>query len=1133
MSATQGQPADAGIREQALDPARSFIVQAPAGSGKTELLIQRYLRLLAIVDEPEQVLAITFTRKATAEMRHRVDMALRAARRAEEPPEEHLQLGYRLALAVVAHDEKQGWGLAGHPARLRIGTIDSINSRIGRRAPLSTGSTSANALLEETGPLYREVARRTIAFGQDDGELGDAIRLLLAHCDNVTERLETLLRMMLQRRDQWLRKIGAGQIEDPVALRAWLEATLAELVESQLRIAEDQIPSEHGAGILALLHDAAAGFIDSKPDAPVCAWTEQDELPNFTVENLSLWRAAADTLLTKDGNWRKRLDKNSGFPPTRKNEKLQALNLLEKLTACPRFETALAQVQILPDPHYSDSQWHVLAALFPVLPAMVAVLKQLFAERGQTDYTEIAQEALNSLGADDEVTELALALDYQVQHILVDEFQDTSRSQYDLISRLTAGWGQDTGRSLFLVGDPMQSIYRFREAEVGLFLKTQLYGIGDLKPEPLTLETNFRSDKIIVDWFNELFGQIMGQGSDAVTGAVQFEPSTPWRENSPDSGTHWHIVEHGKRDEEAQKVAILVADVLQTHPHDTVGILVRSRSHARDVCAALRERESPIEYTATDLENLDDQQVVQDLLALTRAVTHSGDRLAWLACLRAPWTGLTLADLHALAADDHQSCLWQSINDPVICARLSDDGQIRLTAFRRIMAATLERRGAIGLRELIEGTWVRLHGPQTLNNSADLELAGRYLAFLGTLEKGSDCIDGAELMQRLADKPITRGGGNARVQVMTMHKAKGLEFDTVILPCLGYRTRTSQKPVLLFHELPRTEGEEPLVVAPIKPTTEKPEPLYDLLWRFEKQQEAYEQLRLLYVATTRARRRLHLFAQLRRDGNNTDELAEPDSSTLLSRLWPAMPGKLLADACSKLPEPVAKLRAWEQEPDWFEVRTQRLRQVAEPDLPIIEVSTAASDEVEFEWASHWAKHVGTVVHRWLQAIAVDGVDRYSNDEIDRQRPALRRLLRQLGTEQRMLQQAEDRVADALKKTLHDQKGRWILSDQHQTAAVELPITTAGPHDFEQSVIDRTFVCVDGIRWIIDYKTSSHEGGELQQFLESEETRYRPQLTRYRDAMHESEDRETRTALYFPLLQVFHVIDCDELQRSGD
>ena len=587
MSMPQRQPADAEVRRRALDPTCSFIVQAPAGSGKTELLIQRYLRLLAIVEEPEQVLAITFTRKATSEMRYRVEKALHAARNGEEPDDAHLQRGYQLACEVVAQDQKHDWGLAGHPARLRIGTIDSINSRISRRAPLSTGSTSANSLLEDTGPLYREVARRTIIFGQVDGELGDAVRLLLAHCDNVTGRLETLLVMMLQRRDQWLRKIGSGQIDDPAALRMWLEATLGELIESQLHLIADKIPHDLGGEIVTLLQDAAAGLIEIKPEAPVTAWAEQQTLPGLTIDNLSLWRAAADTLLTKSGSWRKALNKNSGFPPTRKAEKQRALNLLEKLSAFPRFEATLANIQALPDPHYSDAQWQVLAALFPVLPTMVTVLKQLFAEQGQTDYTEIAQEALHSIGSDDDVTELGLALDYQIQHILVDEFQDTSRSQYNLIRQLTAGWSNEAGHSLFLVGDPMQSIYRFREAEVGLFIETQRHGIGDLRPQTLTLQTNFRSDKAIVDWFNALFTQVMMDGSNASTGAVQFEASTPWQGNSPDAGVHWHAIEYGQRDKEAQEVASLVRDALKREEQGTVGILVRSRSLHRMVFVPL------------------------------------------------------------------------------------------------------------------------------------------------------------------------------------------------------------------------------------------------------------------------------------------------------------------------------------------------------------------------------------------------------------------------------------------------------------------------------------------------------------------------------------------------------------------
>src|SRR5439155_5619839 len=131
----------------------------------------------------------------------------------------------------------------------------------------------------------------------------------------------------------------------------------------------------------------------------------------------------------------------------------------------------------------------------------------IFAERAEADFTEFAQGAVRALGTPEAPSDLLLALDYRIRHVLVDEFQDTSISQWELLERLTAGWQQGDGRTLFVVGDPMQSIYRFREAEVGLFLRARREGLGtaglpNVALEPLTLETNFRSQAGIVDWVN-------------------------------------------------------------------------------------------------------------------------------------------------------------------------------------------------------------------------------------------------------------------------------------------------------------------------------------------------------------------------------------------------------------------------------------------------------------------------------------------------------------------------------------------------------------------------------------------------------------------------------------------------------
>src|SRR5690349_11572976 len=136
MSAKDALARDARHRERALDTRASFLVQAPAGSGKTELLIQRYLALLATVQGPQRVVAVTFTRKAANEMRERVTKALRDAKEGKPVTETHEAVTRRLATAALLRADELGWSILDYPAQLNIGTIDSLCGRIARQAPL-------------------------------------------------------------------------------------------------------------------------------------------------------------------------------------------------------------------------------------------------------------------------------------------------------------------------------------------------------------------------------------------------------------------------------------------------------------------------------------------------------------------------------------------------------------------------------------------------------------------------------------------------------------------------------------------------------------------------------------------------------------------------------------------------------------------------------------------------------------------------------------------------------------------------------------------------------------------------------------------------------------------------------------
>src|SRR5712692_5205934 len=154
--------ADSSARERALDTSASFIVQAPAGSGKTELLIQRYMSLLVEVDSPESIVAITFTRKAAGEMRARVLEALPKAQAGVAPEAAHERVTYEMARRVLDHERRLEWNVLSNPARMRIETIDALCAGITRQMPWLARFGAMPEISEKAEDLYRDAARNTL-----------------------------------------------------------------------------------------------------------------------------------------------------------------------------------------------------------------------------------------------------------------------------------------------------------------------------------------------------------------------------------------------------------------------------------------------------------------------------------------------------------------------------------------------------------------------------------------------------------------------------------------------------------------------------------------------------------------------------------------------------------------------------------------------------------------------------------------------------------------------------------------------------------------------------------------------------------------------------------------------------------
>ena len=510
----ENMPSDQDIRLKAIEPDGSFIVQAPAGSGKTEVLTQRFLRLLATVERPERVLAITFTRKATQEMRTRISERLAQAVAGQTPDSDHDKRAVGLAHEVLRRDQEFGWNLIGNPARLRITTIDGLCVQLLSRDPIHGPQWSGVRVLEDARPLYRDAIQRL--FRDVDKEEGaefvqDSLVQLLVHLGGDSNRLQTLLMDMLSRRSLWKRHLESSR------------ASLGKLLSDRQQRAVDTFESALGVRNIedAVQLATRLGYQHNNSGRKT-----DDRLGRYFLFSRLLSSKSLKPLSPRSISIRLFPDMDDSQRPLLNEFREiyegwyaseQARAEIERMASWPPLD--LASQDQRPSPG------SLLDAVRSVLSLALHELQEVFGDSGQVDFTAISDAAVESLGGEDNPGEILLAEDNRIDHILMDEFQDTSFMQFRLLLGLISGWQKGDGRTLFLVGDPMQSIYRFREANVGFFNEIVESGqIGGTHVEPLALTSNFRSKNELIDWFNGTFPGIFPDKDEADSGAVTYSP---------------------------------------------------------------------------------------------------------------------------------------------------------------------------------------------------------------------------------------------------------------------------------------------------------------------------------------------------------------------------------------------------------------------------------------------------------------------------------------------------------------------------------------------------------------------------------------------------------------------------------
>jgi len=277
---------------------------------------------------------------------------------------------------------------------------------------------------------------------------------------------------------------------------------------------------------------ASNAILEYGQDHPLAILDGWHDPVRLIPQDLPKWQAIANLLLTNDGGFRETVNKANGFPAGKQGEerKNELYRFIDGIRSIPEIESTLVKLKKFPLPQYDADSWEMVGTIASLLKIAVAELWLVFQQHGEVDFVEISKQASFALmDAEQNPTDLALKLDYKIQHLLVDEFQDTSPTQIKLIEGLTQGWGGD-GRTLFAVGDPMQSIYRFRKANVSLFLRAATHGIGGVRLKPLKLWINNRSERPLINWINDTFLKVFPDEDSVSRGAISYRECVPRKE---------------------------------------------------------------------------------------------------------------------------------------------------------------------------------------------------------------------------------------------------------------------------------------------------------------------------------------------------------------------------------------------------------------------------------------------------------------------------------------------------------------------------------------------------------------------------------------------------------------------------
>ncbi|MDH3588662.1 MAG: hypothetical protein OEQ74_04595, partial [Gammaproteobacteria bacterium] len=1052
---------ETGARE-GLDLGRSFVVEGAAGTGKSELAFQRYVTALCNTKRPEEALFLVDGGSVVRRYRQRIARILQG-----EGDEDNRQL--------AAHDQQLAWGLLEQPDRLQIHTLGSLAMELVAAAPVSSGCGAEARITGDPDAYYRTAARALLRTLDHDERVAPNLETLLLHLDNDLVRAELLLAGLLRRRAGLQRCL---HLDNPEANRAGLQSALEDAVVMTLSDLSAAIPVDVAEEIVVLATQAGKRLSMRGSESPITLWRDLRSLPPADTANLAAWAGLGELLLEADCSIRREYGEEQGFesPDSADERRERELRgelharieiLAARLAEISGFDSRLAAIRKVSDVRYTHLQWTVLQSLLAVLPRVINDLARAFRALGEMDLTEVVQGAARAL----ESSQAEIFGSQGLQHIIVDNAHDISFAGLSLIEKLTRTWTGDDNRSLFITGNPFASICRSEGAQPALFLKILNSGLGHCELSMLSLTKQRRSGSAIVDWINQRFCH----ESDAVIGegGMPFLPAEPHNDESGDVQVHGVT---GESEAENQAIVQLLKEQPQLRDH-SVAILLADGTAGASIVDGLRNAGIRCHSEGVDL--MGQRSVITDLHALTRALCHLADRVAWLTVLRAPWCGLTLEDLHRLVADSSQAAIWDLVIDEQRRSRLSEDGQQRLSRIKRVMAQTLAERGRRDLRRLVEGVWTALGGAVCLRNEFELEQSRDFFRLLERIDDGGE-PDSLEALDAAVAGLFAHGPSESEIRdgsvlVTTIRHARRRTFDTVILAGLSTSISLPEDDdALRWLVRPDQFGSAQLLLAPVSGEGGGEE-INHWVESLQTSMHDNELRRLFYVGAARADTHLHVVVRLPFDdvcwgrppkhspmGAMYDELHE---------LLPDQPSHA-SNPDTGTGVPIRRLPS-----NWL------LPEAPQPKVWARRETQARMGDDRLAGLTDEARIIAPVLWRTLSDIAVQGPVDWTMRTLDGLENSLQQLFAMMGLSQDEVASAADRAGLAIRNMLDDDRSKWMFDPANENIKSPLRLTGWLDDSLIDADIDLSFVDTDGTQWIVFFCFPELDGADNNEAID--------------------------------------------------